>query len=178
MIPKELEALLDERDGYVEGALHVRGRAAEPAWHSLEEVWKGEHALHRLYRHVKPTDVPFAQDCLGDQFLLRDGAVHRLEAETGDIEQLADDLGAFLAMAAEDPQAILGSDWIEVLEKRGGKLEPGQSIHVYPPFVAKESEDGVTLNPIDTLELLRWHADFARQIEDVADGESIEIEFD
>src|SRR5262249_38743554 len=85
-LPAELSSLLRQPNGYIQfyGGLHVRGLCREPAWHSLRDAWDGEHAFHRLYPEVQPEDIPFAEDCLGDQFLLRDGLVWRLMAETGD----------------------------------------------------------------------------------------------
>ncbi len=37
---------------------------------TLRQVWIGEDRLSRLYPAVNADDVPFAQDCFGDQFLL------------------------------------------------------------------------------------------------------------
>jgi hypothetical protein len=56
-----------------------------------------------------PEDVPFAQDAVGDQWLLRDGRVVRLLAETGDIENHDDDLVGFGAAADRTPIDTLGS---------------------------------------------------------------------
>jgi hypothetical protein len=42
-----------------------------------------------MYSEVKIDDFPFAQDYLGDQFLLRSGSVLRLRDETGEVEDLA-----------------------------------------------------------------------------------------
>ena len=40
-------------------------------------------------------DVPFGEDCMGDQFLLRDGVTHKLAAETGEVESLGVGLREF-----------------------------------------------------------------------------------
>ena len=71
-----------------DGGLHVHGACLDPGWHSLRHVLEGPEALYRLYSVLAPTDIPFAQDALGDQFILRQGIVHRLAAETGDLEAL------------------------------------------------------------------------------------------
>src|SRR5262245_55500400 len=70
------------------GGLHMRGCTDDPDWHSLRRVWVGDHRLSALYSTVQADDIPFAQDCLGDQFLLRSNSVIRLDGETGDIEDL------------------------------------------------------------------------------------------
>lgn len=69
--------------------INIRGASANPDWHSLRRVWIGEDCLSQLYPDVNDDDVPFAQDCLGDQFLLRSESVLRLHGETGEVEDLA-----------------------------------------------------------------------------------------
>ena len=92
----------------------MRGACREPAWHSLRE-----------------DDIPFAEDAVGDQWILRGDQVLRLAAETGDVEPLG-----------------LGLHPLLQLHQEGGRLEPGQLISVYPPFCTKESADGVSLRPV------------------------------
>src|SRR5688572_15464612 len=79
-IPFELLQILSEANGFIlhEGALHVRGACRTPEWHSLRNSWKGPNAFHVLYPSIKPTDIPFAQDQFGDQFLIREKSILRL----------------------------------------------------------------------------------------------------
>jgi len=97
-VPEVLRDILSVINGFVlfGGALHVRGAVRMPSWHSLRSVWKGQSALCLLYPGVAPDDVPFAQDCVGDQLLLRGTAVVSLSAETGQIAPLAADLPDYL----------------------------------------------------------------------------------
>lgn len=84
-LPNDLRELIEESGGFIlhHGAIHFRGGVLQPEWNSLREAWRGIHALHLLYPEVLPTDIPFAQDQLGDQYLLREGSVvglgHKLE---------------------------------------------------------------------------------------------------
>src|SRR5687768_5955921 len=89
-VPEDYRRLLNQINGFVmfDGGLHVRGAVLTPEWHSLRKVWLGDLALYNLYPALKETDVPFAQDCLGDQFILRDDVVYRLSADSGDLECL------------------------------------------------------------------------------------------
>jgi len=82
-LPPELASLLQRANGYVayDGGLHVRGACHEPEWHSLRAAWHGPRAIHRLFPAVRPHDIPFGEDALGHQFVLRAGIVHRLDAE-------------------------------------------------------------------------------------------------
>ncbi len=170
LLPDELASLLRDTNGFVlfHGGLHVRGAVRSPAWHSIRAVMEGDEALHKLYASVMQTDIPFAEDCVGDQFLLRAGEVWRLEAETGDIEKTADSFALFWAAIAKDPYEALNFN-------PDLRLEPGKLLHAYPPFCTKESKLGVSLKPIPALELIRFHADFARQLAAVPEGASIKI---
>src|ERR1051326_1193548 len=103
-LPAGLVGLLHRVNGFAafEGGLHLRGACLGPDWHSLRNAWVGERAFHRLYAEVRAEDVPFAEDCMGDQFLLREGTMLRLAAESGAIEPLHLSLSEFLARAEAD----------------------------------------------------------------------------
>jgi hypothetical protein len=128
-VPAPLRDLLGRVNGYVayHGGLHVRGACRAPEWHSLRAAWDGPRALHRLFPAVSAADVPFAEDALGDQFLERDGVVHRLHGETGAVESLGVDQAGFDAMVREDPIEYLGLHPLERFRAEGGVLEPGSS---------------------------------------------------
>ena len=169
-LPRNLVEILSEVNGFVlhEGALHVRGASLKPEWHSLRAAWRGPNSFCTLYPSVKSTDVPFAQDQLGDQFLLRDGRVFRLLAETGDIESLARSLEDFFSLVASGIEGFLnvGLDH---------KMQPGQLLHAYPPFCL-DSGKTASLKPVPASEVILFHAEFARQIHDIPDGGQIVID--
>jgi hypothetical protein len=131
-LPADLRALLEARNGFIahQGGLHVRGACREPRWHSLGYWWRGDDALHRLFTAVQPTDVPFAQDALGNQFLLRDGEVHRLVAREGLLERLGMGLGGFLHAAERDPDGFLSLAALSRFVADGGRLSPGELLDV------------------------------------------------
>lgn len=164
-LPKALADLLEEANGFVQfhGGLHVRGACLEPAWHSLRDAWLGEHAFHRLYADVKPEDIPFAEDCMGDQFLLREGTVWHLFAETGELESLEASFGEFLQNVEEDPGEHLGLHPLLQFQREGGHLQPGQLLAADPPFCMEEAEDGVKLKAIPSGARRQFLADFARR---------------
>ncbi len=68
-LPRDLAQLLKSINGFIQldGALHVRGACQDPEWHSLRQAWESTDAFYRHYRTVKKSDVPFAQNALGDQ---------------------------------------------------------------------------------------------------------------
>jgi hypothetical protein len=73
-LPSALAETLRMKNGFVsdDSAIHVRGACNEPEWHSLRYAWDGPHSLHELFPSVQVTDIPIAEDCFGDQYLLRD----------------------------------------------------------------------------------------------------------
>lgn len=164
-VPEELSLLLQEENGFIlyHGGLHVRGAVISPDWHSLRHAIQSPEAFHRIYDVVLPTDIPFAQDCFGDQFLLRDGKVLRLYAETGETEETSANLESFFASISDDVFEFLGFD-------PDLRLEPGQLMHAYPPFCVERPDSGYSLKAVPALELIRFHADLAEQISHVPEG--------
>jgi hypothetical protein len=177
-LPNALASLLQQSNGFVQfhGGLHVRGACLAPAWHSLRDAWLGDDAFQRLYPDVSPNDIPFAEDCMGDQFLLREGMVWRLYGETGELEPLDVTVKEFLDNVQEDPGEHLGLHPLLQFQRDGGNLQPGQLLSAYPPFCSEQSEDGVSLRAIPNLERRRFLADLARQIRDMPDGTNVKFD--
>ena len=168
---------MNKQDGIVlfDGGLHIRGISIEPKWNSLKEMWEGDNALYKIYANVEKTDVPFGQDCIGDQFILRNNTVYKLYAETGEIDCLQVNFTEFIKVCNENPMEYLSLEPLVLYENEGKKLKPGQLLNVYPPFCTKESENGISLNAIPTLEKLRFLMSFYKQIANVSDDSSIKI---
>jgi len=169
-LPADLVRVLSDTNGFIlhEGAVHVRGASLTPEWHSLRSAWRGPNAFHTLYQEVRLSDVPFAQDQIGDQFLIRDSAVLRLSAETGEIGRLSDSLQDFFSRLSSDIEGFLNVGL-------GQRMQPGQLLHAYPPFCFRESGAGASLKPLPASEVILFHADLARQIRDVPDGGQVEF---
>ena len=83
------------------------GAVLIPEWHSLRKMWAGDFALHRLFPVLRESDIPFAQDCFGNQFLLRDGVVHRLRAEIGELVEVGMQLESFMSDVDKTPEDFL-----------------------------------------------------------------------
>jgi hypothetical protein len=172
--PEALADILRQINGFVQfdGGLHVRGACHEPAWHSLRNAWIGADAFHLLYPNVKESDAPFAEDCMGDQFLLRDDVVWKLSAETGEMESYDLSLVNWLEAVQADPVEALSMQPLLQLQIEGDKLQPGQLISAAPPFFV-QSEDAVSLRAVPGDERRRFLADLASQIRDLPDGTPI-----
>jgi hypothetical protein len=173
--PEFLVRILRLLNGFVEfgGGFHMRGACREPAWHSLRNAWEGEDAFQTLYPEIKATDLPFGEDCLGDQFLLRDDVVWKLWAETGELESLKLPLVEWMAGVQAWPAQELSMEPLLQFQDEGGKLEPGHLLSAMPPFCVRESEKGVSLRAVPSLDRRRFLADLARQVRDLPDGSTI-----
>jgi hypothetical protein len=176
-LPADLAGLLRQINGFIQfqGGLHVRGACREPGWHSLRDAWDGADAFWRLYPQIRQTDVPFAEDCMGDQFFVRDGLILKLAAETGEIRCMELSLQLFFEALASDPVDFLSLYPLLQHQREGGTLEPGQLLSAYPPFCTRESAQGVSLAAVRSAERRRFLADMAAQLREVPDGYTIEF---
>lgn len=172
-VPKGYAFLLSQINGFVafDGGLHIRGHCTEPAWHSLPAAWHGPDALHTLFPALRPTDVPFGQDCLGDQFILRSGLVHRLCGESGELEPMEVAWSEFLRRVEDDAVGFLGLQPLRQFLRDGGALAPGQLLNAVPPFITKDAAKGVFLKPIPVADRLSFLAQLAKSVSGMADGQ-------
>ncbi len=177
-LPTFLSALLRRKNGFVcfHGGFHVRGLCTEPDWHALSTVSNGPRALHEHYQDVDKGDMAFAEDFLGDQFLLRDGQVLRLYAETGELEALSPDIDTFFDQLMADPDDLL--DLPDFLQEwhRDGQLTPDKAVHVHPPFCMENPSQDYSFQPIPRLELLDCHIHLSKTLAGLPDGAQIEFQ--
>lgn len=177
-LPTELKNFYEKVNGLIafDGGLHIRGLVDTPDWHSLEYYWTGKGAFFCIYDEIKETDIPFAQDCLGDQFFIRGIRVFKLSTETGEIEDLEISFNEFIEKSIEDPVEFLMLQPLLQFQSGNGLLIPGQLLSAYPPFCTKESENGVDLKNIPVNDRLAFLAQFYNQIKNIEDNDSINIE--
>ncbi|OWP64165.1 hypothetical protein CDA63_05405 [Hymenobacter amundsenii] len=172
-LPVYLQTFLRAQNGMVAyfGGLHLRGCVAAPGWHSLAAVWQGERALWRTYAELKKSDIPFGQDCVGNQFLLRGDAVLFLDTETGELADLDVDFKHFLFGAEKFPLDALGMEPLRTFQQAGGVLQPGQLLSLYPPLcIATNRAAAPAAKAVPVARRLDWLADFYRQIKDLPDA--------
>ena len=180
-LPDDLASLIRDTNGIVafRGGLHIRGACNAPVWHSLRHAWKSEKAFFKSYRDLRPSDIPFAEDCLGDQFVIREGEVHHLVAETGELQNLAVGLFGFLTQANSDRVEYLSLQPLLRVEHDGVALKPGELLHAYPPFCTVESASGqVSLRPVPSHEVHAVHAQLATFLRDNPDITKFEMRVD
>ena len=176
-LPVAYTQLLATQNGFIAfaGGLHVRGAVIEPRWHSIRAALDGLDAVHRLFDALRPADVPFAQNVLGDQYILRDDRVCRLDAELGTIEPLQLDLEGFLGAATADPIGFLRLQPLINFQELGGALEPGQLLSVYPPFLIRTDSAKRSYAAVPASQLIRSLAEFVRETRSLPDGTRVTI---
>jgi hypothetical protein len=106
----------------------------------------------------------------GDQFVLREGVVWRLRSESGELTSLSMSMSDFDAAVRADPAGVLELGPLYDFQSQGGVLDPGQLLNVYPPFISKESAQGVTYRAVPVSDRLRFLSDLARAVAVVPDG--------
>ena len=156
-LPSELKDFYKQINGLVayNGGFQIRGIGSVPKWNSLEDIWTGENALHKTYPKLSPEDIPFAQDCLGDQYIFRGGSVWQLLTETGDLDDLELEFDEFIDEVIEDPIEFLALypliDYMDAVNE----LEPGELLVPSLPFTI-ETEEEYTFTKASIQERLQW----------------------
>ena len=149
-LPDDYQQILREKNGYIRfsGALHIRGCCNSPLWHSLQNCWTGELSLARFYPAIQDEDIPFAQNALGDQFILRNNIVHYMYGETGGLLCLNMEINEFLMKVEDDPLNYLNCWEIEMFLANGNQLKPGELLHAYPPLCTDQAANGISLTAV------------------------------
>lgn len=176
-LPTDLADVLRQTNGFIasNGAIHLRGAVQAPAWHSLRAAWRGPESFAVRYRSVRPADIPFAQDALGDQYLLRDDGVWHLCAEADEVFPFAKSLAKFLDASARDPVRFLTLGPLVEFWDQGGTLEPGQLLSVYPPLIMRKDVGGYSYRAVSVGDRFDALATFAAQVRDLPDGATITL---
>lgn len=162
-LPEDLAAFYKDINGIIafNGGLQIRSCDSSDHWNSLERFWQGDDSFAKVYPNVLPSDIPFGQDCVGDQFLLREDRVHLLSAETGEVMDMEVSFDEFLESCAEDPVDYLAMEPLVHYLSLEETLEAGQLVHVTPGLSLDLPED--TAYHIDAMsieERLKWLSEF------------------
>jgi hypothetical protein len=116
--------------------------------------------------------VPFAQDCVADQYILRDRKVHKLYGDTGELLELHLTLPEFFAAVDASPVEFLAMEPLQLHQKNGGVLLPGHVLHVYPPFCTQQAEHGVSVKAVPYKEAMAFLSSFSQQMPSMSNGQA------
>ncbi len=178
-LPPELAQILGRVNGFIlhGGALHVRGAVLQPPWHSLRQAWRDpKQSIGVLYRLPLDAGLPFAQDAVGNQFLLREGVVWRLAAETADLASMGTPLVDFLVSAGRDPQQVIGTTILMRFQSDGNRLTPGHLLRVRPSLRSDPRGEGGRIDAQPCADLIRIQAKAAREYRGGSDRVRIHLD--
>lgn len=173
-MPGILQDFYRQNNGLIafEGGLQIHGCVNSPDWFSLRNAIQHVHAN---YDTVQSGDIPFAQDCLGDHYVLSGSSVVHLNGETGEIDPLEISFEQFLKQASEDPVNFLSLQPLEMYKSNGSSLKPGCLLNAYPPFSMQTDDQEYDLKAIDALEQRNFLADYYAQIKNLKDGQEVQV---
>ena len=178
-LPPTLRQLLARRNGgyFYGGALHLFGACLEPEFHSLPS-WNDPHGWRVPYGTAVEGLTFFAEDAFGDEFGLDpSGKVFTLHAESGRVEELADDFEQWLLMAVEAPDELLSRGTFNRWVQAHGHLPHGSQLQAYPPFLFAEEPEDVQLEAVDALDNMAFHAALAETIATLPEGTRVKLDF-
>lgn len=180
LLPFDMQAYMLQHNGLVAfgGGLHIRGCCKEPLWHSLKEAWQGPNAFWRTYRAVKQSDMPFAQDGVGNQFLLRRGQVWFLDTETGETQNLNVGFVQFIEGVTRFPEQAIDLSHVINFMRLGARLAPGELLAVYPPTCISSTEENYNLTRMPTDVRLQSLANLYQQISKLKPGQQVRLRKD
>ncbi|MCP4520339.1 MAG: hypothetical protein GY827_01365 [Cytophagales bacterium] len=177
-LPSILQDFYSDLNGLVafNGGLHIRGCVINPKWHSLYDAWKGKNALHKSYHSLKPSDIPFAQDFAGEQYILRGDYVYSLDTELDELSDLEIDFENFIENCIEDPLEFLSlHPLVQFIEEENGELQPGELLNTYPPYCIENPTDEYELKAVPAHAQLKFLAGVAKQTQEVLDFRNLVV---
>lgn len=176
-LPASLGGVLRQYNGFIAcaGGFHLRGICSIPDWHSLQAALAGPRAIHKLFPSVRSTDIPFAEDCYGDQFFLRDLNVWMLDAETGELRNLDLSVKELFGAVANRPVEFLGLQPLVSFQEQGHQLAPDQSLLCWPPVATRQAKEGLTVKAVGRNQHLEFLSHVARQLAAAKPGQTFEF---
>lgn len=174
---RELEHLINNRNGFwaFESSLLVRPFSNSTAPLGILEwnnklLWKGNYDWK--LDHV----LCFAEDAFGCQFCLVEEKVCLFDPETGQLEDIANNLQDWAKAVIGDFEIRTGYSLAHAWQIRNLPLPPGARLLPKVPFVLGGKYSLENLHLSNDVEGMKFRAMVANQIRDVPDGGKIIIE--
>lgn len=173
----ELMYLLVRKNGFYafESALHVFSSnscdldVGVDCWNN-SSLWRSE------YDDMANGCLFFAEDLFGDQFCIKNNAVHKFDSETGSVEFISDNLFGWSDRIMSDYHTLTGYSVAHEWQARHGIIPIGSRLLPKIPFVAGGDYGLENLVVCDAVESMKYKASIARQIRSLPDGSKIRFE--
>ncbi len=171
---RELHSLLFGKNGFLcfESALHVfpsgGGEISLEAWNA-RALWRG------AYDDMANGILFFAQDVFGNQFGIAGREIISFDAETGEVEVIANSIQKWAEAVLADFEYMTGYPLAHSWQKKNGGLLTHERLVAKQPFVLGGEFDVENLYAMDATNSMRFRGELALQIRDLPDGTSIEL---
>ena len=139
------------------------------------ERWNAPDLWCDAYDDLAADCFFFAEDVFGNQFAIRQARIVSFEAETGQIEDVADTLEEWADQMMEDYEYLSGYPLAHAWQELNGSITAGSRLVPKIPFVLGGEFNVDNLHELDAVKGMRWRGDLAIQIRDLPDGASIEL---
>src|SRR3972149_311341 len=172
----QLTRLLTAKNGFFafESALLVQPSDDIDVLPGLRE-WNDLTGWRKSYDCIPPRCVFFAQDLFACQFGITPAGLVRLDTETGDVTNYADDLDRWaqriLSNYDYETGWSLGRNW----QRLHGPLKHGSRLLGRKPFVLGGSYVVENLVAVDATDAIEKLAELYSQIKDVPDGSKVTV---
>ncbi|MCA6222365.1 SMI1/KNR4 family protein [Photorhabdus antumapuensis] len=172
----ELSYLLTKKNGFYgfESALRVF-----PYETVSEEIglidWNNSELWIDSYEDMAKDALFFAEDIFGNQFCLKGDYIYTFDPETGLFDKLAENINEWCGIILQDYEVLTGYSLAHSWQKINGPIQSGYRLIPKVPFVAGGEYKLENLYLARSFEAMRIRANFALQIRNISDGDSIKI---
>lgn len=173
-LANELLNFLNRRNGFYafESALHVFPSHATQEEFSIED-WNSHLLWRNLYSGLDEGCLFFAEDVFGGQFCCKDNKIYTFDPETGLLNYLADHFEEWAKHLLDDYEFLTGYSLAKTWQKIYGSLPRKKRLVPKKLFVVGGEFALNNLYLCDSVEAMRFRAEFANQIKNLPDGTKI-----
>jgi len=166
VLPLELNKFLRKFNGFIfeKGLFHLRGVCKYPIWHSLKTALSGFRSIRTFFPILSQKDIPFSQDIYGNQFIIRDDNIFRLDVEKGSLDSLNLSFENFIRKILRKPDDFIDLGIYYEFLKSDETIEPGELINYSPPFSVKQSSGPRSFFAVSAYDQLLYQSQLANSI--------------
>jgi hypothetical protein len=175
-ISAQLKSLLRLRNGFYafESALHVFPSTSSRPEMTLRR-WNSSTLWRFEYGELAEGILFFAEDAFGNQFCLHEGCICCFDAETGELNVLANDLEKWASRLLAEYRVLTGYPLLHEWQEKNGPLQMGRRLMPKIPFVLGGEYALANLYSLATVSAMKSRGNLARQLKGVPDGARVEF---
>jgi hypothetical protein len=173
---EELYRMLSEKNGFYafESALRVFPICQHREHMNLQR-WNETATWKSAFGNVLDSCVCFAEDTVGDQFAILDDKVVGVNAESGEIHELASTLEEWACRVLTEYEVLTAYPLAHEWQARGRLLLEGERLVPKKAFIFGGDYSVDNLYALEAAAAMRMRGDLYRQIRDLPDGAKVTI---